>query len=81
MIFVVDGHDKDVFRSQPFFLKDTVNLILVLGESASGKVGVEDAVTTISVSDKPLFHHFDVDVNDVVIQPFSEIQAAQSLMR
>lgn len=74
MIAVVDWHDQNMAFVECLFFEYSLNLIIWFCESVGGEVWVEDSIGGDWLSNEFLFHHLNVDVNDIIIEPFSEME-------
>lgn len=78
MIAVIDRHDKSMTFIECFFLENSLDLSLCFAQSTSSKVRVKNAVISVTIFDESFLHHFDVNINDVVIEPLSKFQSSHS---
>lgn len=78
VITVIDRHDKSMSFIECFFLENSLNLILCFAQSTSSKVGVKNAVISVTIFDESFLHHFDVNIDNIVIEPLSKFQSSHS---
>ena len=57
-----------------------MDLSLTLLKSCSGEVGVKNSIGGILISNESLFHHLDVDVDHIIIEPLTKMQPAKSFI-
>ncbi len=77
MIPVIDWHYQNMAFVKSLFLKNSLNLGFCFAKGVGGEIAVEDSIGGDVLPDEPFLHHFDVDVDHVIIEPLFEIEASQ----